>query len=143
MSDQLYNHVTLGMALFALGTLSFLVKRNLIVMFLSAELMLQGVVICLLAFGRYHGSYQGQVFAVMVLTVAACEAALAMALFVVLYQRKKTLDIQVWSSLTEADPGLEPEEAPLAGKADDEELPRLTVAGPAPTMTGEKVRTHV
>ena len=142
MSDQLYNHVTLGMALFALGTLAFLVKRNLIVMFLSAELMLQGVVICLLAFGRHHGSYQGQAFAVMVLTVAACEAALAMALFVVLYQRKKTLDIQVWSSLTEADPGLEPE-APPAVTADEEELPRLTVAGPAPKMTGEKVRTHV
>ena len=70
-------------------------------MFLSAELMLQGVVLNLLAFSRFHANMSGQVFALFVVTVAACEAGLAMAMFISLYRKHKTLDSTVWQQLRE------------------------------------------
>jgi NADH-quinone oxidoreductase subunit K len=88
-------------ALFGLGLVGFLTRRNLITMFLCAELMLQGVVLNLLAFARFHGNLSGQVFALVVVTVAACEAGLAMALFVLLYRRAKSLDATDWQGMRE------------------------------------------
>ena len=57
----LSNYLILGAALMALGAVGFLARRNLIVMFLSAEMMLQGVALTLVGFGRYHGNWTGQV----------------------------------------------------------------------------------
>ena len=54
--DLLRNYLLVGAALFTLGMLGFLSRRNLIVMFLSAEMMLQGTALTLIAFGRYHGN---------------------------------------------------------------------------------------
>ena len=78
--DVLRNYLLVGAALFALGMLGFLSRRNLIVMFLSAEMMLQGTALTLVGFGRYHGNLTGQVFTIVILTVAACEASIALAL---------------------------------------------------------------
>ena len=77
---MLTNYLLLGAALMALGMIGFLSRRNLIVMFLSAEMMLQGVALTLVAFGRFHGNWTGQVFTIVILTVAACEASIALAL---------------------------------------------------------------
>ena len=63
-------------------------------MFLSAEMMLQGVALNLVAFARYHGNLHGQVFALFILTVAACEAGIALALILMLYRRGKSLDVE-------------------------------------------------
>ena len=76
----LQNYLLLGTVLFALGLTGFLVRRNLIVMFLCAEMMLQGVSLSLVAWGRFHGNWSGQVLVVFVITVAACEAGIALAL---------------------------------------------------------------
>jgi NADH-quinone oxidoreductase subunit K len=70
-------------------------------MFLSLETMLSGVSLNLIVFSRYHQNYQGQILAVMVLTIAACEAAIALAMVVSLYRRKATLDVQAWDELSE------------------------------------------
>ena len=88
--------------LFGLGLVGFLTRRNLITMFLCAEMMLQGVVLNFLAFAKYHGHIGGQVFALMIITVAACEAGLALALFLTLYRRGRTLDSGDWQQLREA-----------------------------------------
>jgi len=98
----LWHFLVLGAVLFGIGLVGFLTRRNLITMFLCAELMMQGVVINLLAFGRYHGSLQGQAFGLFIITVAACEAGLAMALFLVLYKANKTLDSSVWQAMRES-----------------------------------------
>ncbi len=90
-----------GAVLFATGMLGLLTRRSLILMFLSLELMLAGVSVNLVAFSRHHDNYQGQVFAILILTVAACEAALAMAIIVALYRQRPTLDAQAWRSLHE------------------------------------------
>ena len=84
---MLTNYLLIGAALMALGMLGFLARRNLIVMFLSAEMMLQGAALTLVAFGRYHGNWTGQVFTIVILTVAASEAAIALALVLVLFKR--------------------------------------------------------
>ena len=78
--DILTNYLMVGAALFTLGMLGFLARRNLIVMFLSVEMMLQGTALSLVGFGRYHGSWTGQIFTIVILTVAACEASVALAL---------------------------------------------------------------
>ena len=86
------NYLIVGAALFALGLIGFLTPRNLILMFLFAELMLQGVALNFVAFSRLHGNLSGQVFTLFVITVAACEAALALALILMLYHRRPSLE---------------------------------------------------
>ncbi len=134
--DILRNYLLVGAVLFCLGMLGFLTRRNLIVMFLSIELMLQGTVLGLIAIGRYHGTWTGQIFTVVILTVAACEASIALALVVVLYNRKSSLDITLWSNLREADlpetPSAETEAEIVEPPPGPESYPRLTPAGIEP-----------
>lgn len=85
--------------LFVLGLVGFLMRRNLIIMFLCTELMFQGVVLALVAFARFHHNDTGQTFVIFVLTIAAAEAALALALVMLLYRRKPTLDASAWSQM--------------------------------------------
>ena len=137
--DYLRNYLLIGAALFILGMLGFLSRRNLIVMFLSAEMMLQGTALSLIAFGRYHGNFTGQVFTIVILTVAACEASIALALVVVLYNRRSSLDVTLWQDIREesvaATPPSQEEEAaaeaiePVPGP---ESYPILTPAGIEP-----------
>ncbi|MGH7127200.1 MAG: NADH-quinone oxidoreductase subunit NuoK [Planctomycetaceae bacterium] len=131
------NYLIVGAVLFVLGALGFLTRRNLIVMMLSAELMLHGVSLNLVAFSERHQNYQGQAFTAFVLTVAACEAGLALALILVLFRRRKTLDVNVWNDLGEplAARPAEPPPAPAPFPAEIEpEFPRLTPAGHVPDL---------
>src|SRR6185312_13430043 len=100
--DMLMNYLLIGAALMALGMVGFLARRNMIVMFLSAEMMLQGTALSLVAFGRYHGTWTGQVFTILILTVAACEASIALALIVILYNQRSSLDVTLWQDIREA-----------------------------------------
>lgn len=142
MTSQLEGQLAVGAILFVLGAVGFLTRRNLILMMLSAEMMLHGVSINLTAFGRYHGNSSGQVFTIFVLTIAACEAGLALALILGLYQRRKSLDVQLWSGLGEPDlPRLAADE-PVPESAMPADLPHLTPAGAmpkAPVGVGTKV----
>ena len=87
--------------LFVIGLIGFVTRRNMIVMFLCTELMFQGAAIAMVAFGRYHLDVSGQVFVIFILTIAAAEAALALALVVLLYRRKPTLNAEAWAELGE------------------------------------------
>src|SRR3954452_13382915 len=107
--DVLRDYLLVGAALFALGMLGFLSRRNLIVMFLSAEMMLQGTALSLVGFGRYHGTWTGQIFTILILTVAACEASIALALIVIMYNRRSSLDVTLWQDLREPDVRATPE----------------------------------
>jgi NADH-quinone oxidoreductase subunit K len=123
-----------GAGLFILGAIGFLTRRNLILMVLCAELMLHGVSLTLVTFGRIHGTQEGQVFTIFTLTVAACEAGLALALVLSLYRKAQSLDINVWSELRESDvvgPALEAPSQPVIAEG-YENLPKLTPAGVAP-----------
>jgi NADH-quinone oxidoreductase subunit K len=136
-----HHYLVVGAILFALGMVGFLARRNLIIMFLCAEMMLQGVAINLVAFARYRGNLQGQAFTLFILTVAACEAAIALALILMLYRRRHSLDVSLWQELRE--PGQEPaeDEEPLPPPEKEAPLPRLTPAGKEPEHRPEK--SHV
>jgi NADH-quinone oxidoreductase subunit K len=87
--------------LLAIGLVGFLVRRNMIIMFLCTELMFQAAALAFVAFGRMHLDLSGQVFVIFILTVAAAEAALALGLVVLLYRRRETLSAEAWSELRE------------------------------------------
>ena len=113
-------------ALFSIGLIGFLVRKNIILMFLSVELMLAGVATNFIAFGAHHGNPQGQLFAVLILTVASCEAAMALALVVALYRRKPTLNIFAWSGLREIEQSQNSEHLDDKNAGDVTALPELT-----------------
>ncbi len=95
----LHGYMILGAMLFATGLVGFLSRRNLIIVFLSTEVMFQGVLLNFVAFGRFYGQLDGQAFAMFLLVVAAVEAGLALGLIVLLFRRKSTLDAEAWRSL--------------------------------------------
>ena len=125
---MLHDYLIVGAILFVLGLIGFLTRRNMIVMFLSAEMMLQGVAVNLVAFARFRGNLQGQVFTLFILTVAACEAAIALALILMLYRSRRSLDVSLWQDLREAG-----QEATLS--KDEEPLPPLPAPVPDPTLS--------
>jgi NADH-quinone oxidoreductase subunit K len=141
--DVLRDYLLVGAALFVLGMLGFLSRRNLIVMFLSAEMMLQGTALSLVAFGRYHGTWTGQVFTIVILTVAACEASIALALIVILYNRRSSLDVTLWQDIREAEAPETPttdvvqEAEPIEVVPGPESYPHLTPAGVEPAHPGQ------
>ncbi len=137
---SLYNYLIVGAILIALGLIGFLARRNLIIMFLSVEMMLQGVAINLTAFARFRGNMQGQAFVLFMLTVAACEAAIALALILMLYRQRKTLDVSVWQELRESDQEPAVDEVPLPEPPPGEPLPTLPPTGLEPPLREETSR---
>lgn len=125
-----------GAGLFILGAIGFLTRRNLILMVLSAELMLHGVSLTLVTFGRMHQTNEGQAFTIFTLTVAACEAGLALSLVLSLFRQSHSLDISIWSELREPDamsPGFERADSVSADAVSGyDNIPKLTPAGLVP-----------
>jgi NADH-quinone oxidoreductase subunit K len=145
-SALLNGYLVVGAMLFGLGVVGFLSRRNMILMFLAAEIMLQGVSLSLTAWGRYHNNFGGQMLVLLIITVAACEAAIALAMILMLFQRRGSLDIALWEELREANlpPYLDrqvAEEAPEEPPA----WPKLPAAGRAPEIPREQTdyRPHV
>ena len=137
MIITLWHFLAVAAALFGIGLVGFLTRRNLITMFLCAEMMLQGVAINFVAFARYHGNLQGQVFVLFILAVAACEAGIALALFLNLYRRRRSLDTSDWQDLRELGGPAATDDEPLE-KPIIEPEPTLTPAGARPLPTAEE-----
>ena len=89
----------IGALLFAIGVVGFLTRRNMIVMFLCTEVMFQGVLVNLVAMGLLHGNLQGQGLGIFVLVIAAVEAGLGLAIIVMMYRRRWTLDADSWRGM--------------------------------------------
>jgi NADH-quinone oxidoreductase subunit K len=133
----IHHYLVVGAILFALGLIGFLARRDLIIMFLSAELMLQGVALNFVAFARYRGNLQGQAFTLFILTVAACEAGIALALILMLFQAKHSLDVSEWQGLREPDQDETRDEEPLPPAPVPQPSPQLTPAGREPAQREE------
>ncbi|MEF3254501.1 MAG: NADH-quinone oxidoreductase subunit NuoK [Deferribacterales bacterium] len=88
----LQHYLALSAIIFSIGMTGVLVRRNLIVMFMSVELMLNAVNINLAAFSKYLNALGGQVFIVFVMAVAAAEAAVGLALIITLFKNKPTVN---------------------------------------------------
>ena len=103
MVDYTY-YLLIGAVLFVLGLVGSVTRRNLIMIFLCTELMLQGVILNLVGFNRSwllnnNTGLEGQAFAIFLMLVAAAEAALAMALVMVLQRRRDTLDAGAFAQM--------------------------------------------
>ena len=91
MSTQWY--VLVSAIVFGIGAAGVLVRRNPLVILLCIELMLNAANLALVAFSRAHGNHDGQIFAVIVMVVAACEVAVGLGIIVALYRRKLPIDV--------------------------------------------------
>lgn len=93
MRVGLEHFLMLSVALFGIGLIGVLVRRNVLVILMSIELMLNSANLALVVFGRYSGDITGQIFAFLVMVVAACEVAVGLAIIISLFRNKDTVDI--------------------------------------------------
>lgn len=143
---MLVNYLAVGATLFALGAAGFIIRRNLILMFLCVEMMLQGVSLSLAAWGRYHNDFGGQMLVLFIIAVAACEAAIGLALVLVLFRRRGSLDVMAWQELREAElPPVVDREIPQPPPEPPVIWPTLPPAGRTPCLPREEMeyRPHV
>ncbi len=94
-------YLFLGMGLFTVGVIGVLTRRNVIIVLMSIELILNAVNINLIAFSRLYGTVHGQVFAIFVITAAAAEAAVGLGILIALFRNRATvnadeMDILKW-----------------------------------------------
>src|SRR5512137_1576575 len=91
---SLNGYLILSAILFAIGTIGVLTRRNAIVIFMCVELMLNAVNLAFIAFSRFLGNLDGQVFVFFVMTVAAAEAAVGLALMISFYKNRESNDVE-------------------------------------------------
>lgn len=141
----LHRYLLVGALVFGIGLVGFLSRRNMIVMFLAAEMMLQGISLSLVAWGRFHNDWGGQVLVIFIIAIAACEAAIALALVLVLHERSGKLDVAFWQQIREANqPAYVDRELPEEA-VHTERWPTLPPAGIEPPQPEEEIlhRSHV
>ena len=95
----LNHYLILSAILFAIGTAGVFLRRNLITMLLSVEIMLNAVNLTFVAVGRYRGTVDGQIITFFVMTVAAAEAAVGLALVIALFRHRETLSPDAFTAL--------------------------------------------
>jgi NADH-quinone oxidoreductase subunit K len=86
------HYLVLSAALFAIGAFGVLARRNLLIILMSVEVMLNGVNVALLAFARLHANTAGHVFVLMVMGVAAAEVSVGLAILIAVFRNRKTVD---------------------------------------------------
>jgi NADH-quinone oxidoreductase subunit K len=86
-------YIILSAVIFSIGVLGVLVRRNILIMFMSIELMLNAVNLAFVALSRQLGSLDGQVIVFLVMTVAAAEAAVGLAIIICLFRNKKSVNV--------------------------------------------------
>ena len=95
----LSHYLIVSATLFALGVAGVFMRRNLITMLLSIEIMLNAVNLSFIAFGRYNGDVNGQIIVFFVMTVAAAEAAVGLAIVIALFRHRESLNPDAFTSL--------------------------------------------
>ncbi len=91
--------IFLSAILFCLGAVGVLIRRNPLIMFMSIELMLNAVNLAFVAFGRFLQDLNGQVFVFLILTVAAAEVAVGLAIIVAIFRARESVDVDQVNSL--------------------------------------------
>ena len=94
MSVGLHHYLVVSGLLFCLGLFGVIARRNLLVIFMSLELMLNAVSLALVAFSRFNRALDGQIMMFFLITVAAAEVAVGLALIVALYRKRQTAHVE-------------------------------------------------
>lgn len=93
------DYIFLSLALFAIGVMGVLMRRNAIIVFMSIELMLNAVNLLMVAFSKLHGTSDAQVFVFFIMVVAAAEVAIGLAIIVLMYRKVHSVDINILNRL--------------------------------------------
>jgi NADH-quinone oxidoreductase subunit K len=99
MNIGVEHYLAVSILLFCLGMLGVIVRRNLLVIYMGLELMLNAANLALVAFSRFNNDLDGQVFVFFIITVAAAEVAVGLALIVALYRKRRTAHVEDLTSL--------------------------------------------
>ena len=94
MEPTLSQYLLVSGALFAIGLLGVIVRRNLLIIYMSLELMLNAANVALVAMSRFNGNLDGQVMVFFIITVAAAEVSVGLALIVALYRKRQTAEVE-------------------------------------------------
>lgn len=95
----LYYYLGLSVVMFSIGILGVLLRRNAIVVFMSLELMFNAANLAFIAFSRHYQSLNGQMFVFFVMTVAAAEVAVGLALMVTIFRTRRSIDVDQMNSM--------------------------------------------
>ena len=100
MSVGLNAFILVAGLLFAIGMFGVILRKNTLVIYMSLELMLNGVILALVAFSRYNGTMDGNLFVFFIITVAAAEVALGLAIIVALFRLRQSVMVDQLTSLS-------------------------------------------
>jgi NADH-quinone oxidoreductase subunit K len=93
MQPGLQAYLTVAGIIFAIGFFGVLLRKNTLVIYMSLELMLTATTLALVAFSRFYGTMDGAIFVFFIITVAAAEVAVGLAIIVALYRRRRTVQV--------------------------------------------------
>ncbi len=96
-----FNVMVVAVLLFSIGTVGVISRRNIFVIYMSLELMLNAINLMFISASRYFNSMDGQVISLMIIAISAAEAALFLSLVVLLYKRKGSLDADIFNKLSQ------------------------------------------
>jgi NADH-quinone oxidoreductase subunit K len=99
MHVGLHHYLTVSILLFCLGLLGVILRRNLLIMYMSLELMLNAANLALVTFSRFNDKLDGQVLVFFIITVAAAEVAVGLALIVALYRKRQSAHVEDLTSM--------------------------------------------
>ena len=99
MNVGLHHYLAVSILLFCLGLLGVILRRNLLVIYMSLELMLNAANLALVTFSRFNNKLDGQVLVFFIITVAAAEVAVGLALIVALYRRRQSAHVEDLTSM--------------------------------------------
>jgi NADH-quinone oxidoreductase subunit K len=99
MNVGLEHYLVVSLLLFCVGLLGVVLRRNLLIMYMSLELMLNAANLALVAFSRFNASLDGQILVFFIITVAAAEVAVGLAIIVALYRSRQTIHTDELTSL--------------------------------------------
>ena len=99
----LSSYAFVSMMLFSIGVIGVISRRNIFVIYMSIELMLNGINLFFVTFGRYHFDMNPHVITMMIIAIAAAEAAIFLSVIILLFRSKKSLDTNVFTILKQGD----------------------------------------
>ncbi|ADG94310.1 MULTISPECIES: NADH-quinone oxidoreductase subunit NuoK [Arcobacter] len=100
---SLTSYAFVSMMLFSIGAIGVIARRNIFVIYMSIELMLNGINLFLVTFARYHFNMDPQVITVMVIAIAAAEAAIFLSVIILLFRTKRSLDTDLFTALKQGE----------------------------------------
>lgn len=100
---SLTSYAVVSMILFSIGAIGVIARRNIFVIYMSIELMLNGIALFFITFARYHFNMDPQIITIVIISIAAAEAAIFLSVIILLFRTKKSLDTDIFTTLTQGE----------------------------------------